>query len=226
MSTSKSASKVFIGVPIHGDGKTGFWLSTLNMMVRPDFHMEIRCNQGDSLVPRSRNELTAQFLKTDCTHLFFVDSDIVYTRENVKALLDHDEEVIAGYYPKRLDSEGIQWCCNEFEEPEKVNTAGKKKMRMMGTGFMLIKRCVFEKILSDMEEEIWFTNDETGERQWDFWPIGIWKYDGGVRRYLSEDWFFCERWRQMGGQVLGDTMTTVRHIGDAEFPLKLQMEPR
>lgn len=186
--------------------------------------MDIQCNQGDSLVPRSRNELTAIFLKSDCTHLFFVDSDIVYTRENVKALLDHDEDLIAGFYPKRLDGEEIQWCRNEFEEPEKVDTAGKKKMRMMGTGFMLIKRCVFEKIIAEMEEEIWFTNDQTGERQWEFWPIGIWKYPDGVRRYLSEDWYFCERWRAMGGNVMGDTMTAVRHIGDVVFPLKHQID--
>lgn len=223
---SKSPVKLFVAVPIHGDGKTPFWLSTISLLVRPKFHTEMVCKQGDSLVPRARNELTTQFLSSDCTHLFFVDSDIVYTPGQVATLVDHDQEVIAGYYPKRLATETIQWVCNELEDFQQVDTTGKKKMKTMGTGFMLIKRCVFERIIADRGEEIWFTNDETGEREYDFWPIGIWRYPDGKRRYLSEDWYFCERWREMGGTVIGDTMTTVRHIGDAEFPLNLQLEPQ
>jgi hypothetical protein len=220
-----SDPKIFVGMPIHKAGETRFWLSIIGMIMRPNkCPLELRTCQGDSLIPRARNELTADFLKSDCTHLFFVDSDIVFTPEQVYTLLDMDSDVIAGYYPKRLESEEIQWVCNELDVPADPEEDGTKKMKMMGTGFMMVKRSVFETILAEMEDEIWYTNDQSGEKQWDFWPVGIWRYPNGVRRYLSEDWYFCERWRARGGTVRGHTLVTVIHIGSVEFPLKSQRD--
>ncbi len=47
--------------------------------------------------------------------------------------------------------------------------------------------------------------------------------DEGLGRYLSEDWFFCQRWLDLGGEVWADCCVAVRHIGPVVFPLETQI---
>lgn len=42
-------------------------------------------------------------------------------------------------------------------------------------------------------------------------------------RYLSEDWFFCQRWLDMGGEIFADTWVILRHIGTVIYPLQTQL---
>ena len=52
--------------------------------------------------------------------------------------------------------------------------------------------------------------------------MGVYEYQDGHRRYLSEDWYFCQRWLDLGGDVLVDTRIILQHIGTAIFPLQTQ----
>jgi hypothetical protein len=36
-------------------------------------------------------------------------------------------------------------------------------------------------------------------------------------RYYSEDWTFCENWRDLGGQVFVDKRILLRHVGTYTF---------
>jgi hypothetical protein len=85
-----------------------------------------------------------------------------------------------------------------------------------GTGFLLIKRHVFEKLKAHPAVKP-FAND-----------IGLSKdldqhmktyFDTGVRenRYYSEDWAFCENWRDLGGRVWVDKRVLLRHSGTYVF---------
>jgi hypothetical protein len=44
-------------------------------------------------------------------------------------------------------------------------------------------------------------------------------FDTAVRenRYYSEDWTFCENWRDIGGQVWVDKRVLLRHVGTYTF---------
>ena len=48
------------------------------------------------------------------------------------------------------------------------------------------------------------------------------QFPGGTRRYLSEDWMFCQRWLDIGGKVYGDAGIVLKHIGSAVYPLQTQ----
>jgi hypothetical protein len=61
------------------------------------------------------------------------------------------------------------------------------------------------------------------ETEYDLWPVGPYTYKDGNTRYLSEDWFFCQRWLDLGGQVWGDSRVPLKHIGQIAFPLKSQI---
>jgi hypothetical protein len=51
-------------------------------------------------------------------------------------------------------------------------------------------------------------------------------YDTAVRenRYYSEDWTFCENWRDIGGKVWVDKRVLLRHTGTYVFDFQ-QQEP-
>ena len=74
---------VFCAVPTYGSVPNHFLATYTHLCGRPPFHAKIRCLANDSLIPRARNTLTADFLATDCTHLLFIDSDILCTREHL-----------------------------------------------------------------------------------------------------------------------------------------------
>jgi hypothetical protein len=40
-----------------------------------------------------------------------------------------------------------------------------------------------------------------------------------IKKYLSEDWSFCERWRDLGGQIFADTSIVLKHYGEKPHTL-------
>ena len=39
------------------------------------------------------------------------------------------------------------------------------------------------------------------------------------KKYLSEDWAFCSRWRNIGGKIYADTSIALRHIGKVPYTI-------
>ena len=55
----------------------------------------------ESLISRGRNAAVAEFLRSDATHILFIDSDITFEPEDVQKLIDSNKEVICSPYPKK-----------------------------------------------------------------------------------------------------------------------------
>jgi hypothetical protein len=146
---------------------------------------------GDSLVTRARNTLVAQFLKTDCTHLFFIDADIGFDPADVFRMLTADLDVVAGAYPrKELDWDRVADAARRgLTEPDALREAGSSyvvnfpsstvtvevtehgrfaEAYEIGTGFMLIKRQVIEAMIEHYGVQIEYACDgvpsEVGNR--------------------------------------------------------------
>jgi hypothetical protein len=81
---------------------------------------------------------------------------------------------------------------------------------------MLIKRDVFEKLDAHPATKP-FKNDIGLPQELD--PYMKTYFDTAVRegRYYSEDWTFCENWRDIGGQVWVDKRVLLRHTGTYTF---------
>ena len=81
---------------------------------------------------------------------------------------------------------------------------------------MLIKREVFEKLDAHPATKP-FKNDIGLPQELD--PYMKTYFDTAVRegRYYSEDWTFCENWRDIGGQVWVDKRVLLRHTGTYTF---------
>jgi hypothetical protein len=183
-----------------------------------DWTIETMTNE--SLITRARNTLTAKFLTNpDSTHLFFVDADIGWEPWHLLVMLNADKDVIGGLYP--MKSLPVKWCVNGFEGAAVEDNGNLQEVSKTGTGFLLIKKHVFEKLKSHPAVKP-FKNDIGLPAELD--PHMKTYFDTAVRenRYYSEDWMFCENWRDIGGKVWVDKRVLLKHMGSYVFDFATQ----
>jgi hypothetical protein len=178
-----------------------------------DWTVETMTNE--SLISRARNTLTAKFLNTEgSTHLMFIDADIGWEPWHLLVLLDAQKDVIGGLYP--MKSLPVKWCVNGIPGQVEDPNSNHIEVTKTGTGFLLMKREVFEKLNAHPAVRH-FNNDIGLDPKLDKDMKTY--FDTAVRenRYYSEDWTFCENWRDLGGQVWVDKRVLLRHTGTYVF---------
>jgi hypothetical protein len=158
----------------------------------------------DSDVSRGRNRAAHAMLHHGYTHLMFVDADIEFTAADVVALLNMHEDVAVGPYRKK--NERREYNFEFVPDPEgavATNAAtGAVEVMRAGTGFMMIRRAVFERLREAMPEIVYIDQTKDGEtfEAAMFFQFEIRDTPWG-RRQFSEDFNFCERWRAIGGRI-------------------------
>jgi hypothetical protein len=204
---------------------------------------------NESLITRARNYLVDEFLRSGFTHLLFIDSDILFNPEDAIVLCALDKDVVGGPYPKKSINWGSVWKSAKkllsdpsFDE-SKFNPGelegvtgdyvfnpvpGTKQFSVVeplevleiGTGFMLVKRAVFDKFREEYPH-LNYKPDHMGQANFSgdryihaYFDTVI---DPDTHRYLSEDYMFCQYYRAIGGKIwLCPWMETV-HIGTYGF---------
>jgi|TARA_B100001964_G_scaffold134689_1_gene148737 hypothetical protein len=238
-------SKIFIATPCYGGVVTEEYhrsmINLTNILIFNKIDYVTMTLANESLVTRARNTLASIFLAhDDCTHLLFIDADISFHWESVLQLIEHDKEVVVGAYPKK----GIEWATlyntvksgnisvaemEEYstsyalnfivEDGNKLVTEGSLiKLKDAGTGFMLIKREVFEKFINNCPN-IEYINDINIDELLSstFYAFFDTSIDEESKRYLSEDYTFCRRWQKLGGDIWLDPNIKLNHIGHHAF---------
>ena len=88
-----------------------------------------------------------------------------------------------------------------------------------GTGFMLIKREVFEKLI-DSYPELKYIDDTGGlqeeEKEWTYAFFNSY-VDPEKHRFLSEDYGFCRYWQEIGGKIWTDPSVEMLHLGRLKY---------
>lgn len=175
-----------------------------------DFQIDTLSNESN--VNRARNSCAAKFLTGDATHLMFVDADIQFRAEDIVKLVAHNKDIVGGIYPQKTlpPKMVVNTLDNGKREGDLVEVG------TMGTGFMMIKRVVFEAMIDQgahkYTDAIGLSNEENSN-QYDFFNCTI----DSQGRYLTEDWSFCRRWRELGGQIWADTTIALAHVGYYRF---------
>jgi hypothetical protein len=122
-----------------------------------------------------------------------------------------------------LRSEGPTEPIHSYGLDYNINIRGRRAEAQNGfvkvldsaTGFMLIKRPVIERMYEHYKDSLHCVNDIVGEAAAikDYVAIFDCMIDPGNRRYLSEDFSFCRRWQQMGGEIWVDILSPLCHCG-------------
>jgi glycosyltransferase involved in cell wall biosynthesis len=166
--------------------------------------------KNESLITRARNTHVANFLASDFEWLFFIDADIGFTPQHVIGLMDIEKGVACGCYRmKKPGSPYAAWNNGELKELDSF--AEPFTVDYAGTGFMCIHRPVLETLCDFHPELMHMDGDPLQER----YALFDTMLDDGV--YLSEDYTFCKRWRDIGGEVWMHPDVRLVHVGSIEF---------
>ncbi len=213
--------KLFIGLPIYGAVDPHFYRCSMKMVSEYSVDSIIYPHIGDSAVGRARNACTRKFLDTDATDLLFIDSDLVFSNDQIKRILESEEDVVGGCYCKK--QEGVPQLVYNSLPGEQEHKGDLLSVKYVGTGFLKVSRKALEKMIAAYGEEMWYMLDHAeNTKEYDFWHMGVYQYPDGTRRFLSEDWWFCQKWLDLGEKVWMDLGIILKHSGNAVYPLKTQ----
>jgi len=221
---------IVLCTPIYLNVTPQFFSSVLQLQqlfIANNIPFEYRFLTNDSLIPRARNKLCKHFLDIpNATHLLFIDSDVEFDPNDIYRLYLHDKDVIGiAYALKKIYNDKTVGVFNLLENDNcEANNDKLDEALEIGTGLMLIKRHVLEKmieiepynyILLDTPDDINKTIDE--RKYYRFFDT---QFDVITNRYLSEDYMFCQKWRNLNGKIylLKNTMTV--HHGTFGYLLK------
>ena len=252
--------KLFVATPMYGGMAHGMYLkSCLDLQaICSQYGIETRFSFifNESLITRARNYLVDEFLRAEgFTHMLFIDADIHYDPRDVIALLALDKDVIGGPYPKKSIKWGAikdalkkhpdlpvgemeklagDFVFNPVPGTEKFSVAEPVEVLEIGTGFMMVKREVFDRF-KEAYPEFSYRPDHVGQANFDgtryihayFDTVidrkrsvtvdGVERTMGGSDRYLSEDYMFCQWWRNIGGSIWLCPWMKTHHVGTYAF---------
>jgi hypothetical protein len=201
-----------------------------------ELNLKILFKDGDALITRARASLIAQFLDDpSATHLLFIDADIGFEPEQVVRLIQCGADMCAAVYPiKRIDWDKVRATVEagranpggaalkyvfEVEDPNAVIArAGFVRVRYAGTGFLMIRRQALEKMCAHYPQ-LKFKRDHSvdaataSDNRFALFECMI----GGDGTYLSEDFAFCKRWTDIGGEIWADLDSKLNHVGPMTF---------
>jgi len=213
-------------------------LFKLQKLVRTygEINLKVVFKDGDALITRARASLISQFLEDPgATHLLFIDADVGFEPEQVSRLIECGAEMCAAVYPvKRIDWDKVKSTIEaarpnpaaaalkyvfEVDDPNAVIAkAGFVKVRYAGTGFLMIRRQALERMCMEYPQLQYKRDHSTDAATASSNRFALFECmiaeDG---TYLSEDFAFCKRWTDMGGEIWVDLKSKLTHVGPMAF---------
>ncbi len=241
----KKGVTILVATPCYG-GQVfqGYMQSVLNLQRICDqigWNLIVKTHGNESLIPRGRNLYVAMTLGfKNITHLLYIDADITFQPESVVRMIQEDRDVTVSFYPKKglnftkirdiavknpdIDPGKLENIAHDYvlniDGPNIPIQRGFMKCKYAGTGFMMIKREVIEKMI-EAYPETKYNNDIQGydlpELRDNFYALFDCIIHPVSKRYLSEDYLFCERWTNIGGEIWGDITAQLTHTGAYDF---------
>jgi hypothetical protein len=238
-------NKLFVATPMYGGMNHGLFMKSCLDLQAMMNHYKIETKFSflfnESLITRARNYLTDEFLRSDFTHMLFIDSDIHFNPQDIIALLALDKDIIGAPYPKKsmnwsniahgarnhpeLDPKELEKLVGEYvfnvvKGTKQFAVTEPLEVMEIGTGFMMVKREVFGKF-AEAYPDLKYKPDHVGQAHFDgsryihaYFDTVI---DPVSERYLSEDYMFCQWWRNIGGKIYLCPWMKTQHIGTYAF---------
>jgi len=191
--------KIAIGIPTIGSIKSKTALSLLNTVNRSE-HEFLPIFQFGGYISENREKIIAVAQDQLCSHVFFVDHDMVFDHQALPLLMSADKDIIgASYNYRSMPRETmVKFYNEEGETVSKVAKMPESVFEAAGIplGCSLIKMSVFDKLKTP------------------YFPM---KYDNKGWAVVSEDIGFCEKAKDEGFKIFCDPTINISHIGDFEF---------
>jgi len=128
-------TKLGVGLVTSGQMEAQMVGSLISALISTPVSFQILLSMG-CYIHYNRENVVKMAFETDCSHLLFVDSDVVFGPDSIKQLIAHDKEIIGGRYNKKV-MPLVSTVPNITELSE---------VPFVPTGFLLIDMEVFKKI--------------------------------------------------------------------------------
>jgi len=233
-----------VATPCFGGQVSSIYASSLFALQRAlrgksNAELTVHMRDGDALITRARANLVTLFLDDlTATHLLFVDADIGFVPEQVFRLIESGADVVAGVYPiKRVNWDKAKRALEanrpnlkaasldyvlEIDDPDHVVVVnGFTRVRYAGTGFLMIRRHVLERMCAHPDyASLQFFREHSHDalagspNRFALFECMI---EPSTGTYLSEDFAFCKRWTDIGGEIWADLHSRLDHVGPSVF---------
>lgn len=234
----RQSVKIFIATPMYGGNCKGIYTESLiNLIVAlaNKGHQTVYSKvYNESLITRARNALVYEFEKTDCDALLFIDSDHWFDADHVVKMIESGVDLIGAIYPmKNINWDMVRNAALQGKEDLSLYSGffsanlpkGQVTIKLdeplevvnVATGMMFIRRNVFEAMKPRCK-----TYAHHG-------ATGAIDFNQSVTEYfatevdengilLSEDYYFCRKWQDLGNKVYAAPWVNITHAGDYNFP--------
>ena len=226
-----------IGTPMYGGMCTSEYTQSLLNLSESANKSDVKLTTiflgNESLIQRGRNTVAHHFMNLpDATHLLFIDADIKFRTEDIVRMIQADKSLIVG--PVAL--KGYNWDeirqaaingeddigrtggvfnINKLPGIDMVDENTPFEIEHGGNAFMMIRRDVFETLKPHTPI---YTNGgrslPDGVEIYDYFRVEINK---DTNHLLSEDYFLCHSYRQLGGKVWCAPWVETGHFGSHLF---------
>jgi GT2 family glycosyltransferase len=156
--------------------------------------------QNGVFVHENMNNLVKYAQEDKCSHIFFVEHDMVFPPDTLDRLLEQDKDIIAASYNYRClpptpmiyqkGDDGLFRMTYDIWPDKTFKCYG------VPTGCTLIKMSVFDKIS---------------------YPYFFFNYTQDGKLESSQDIYFCKKANEAGIEVWCDPTINIKHIGDYDY---------
>lgn len=201
-SISNKITKLGICLPLYGALAPSFFVNFLNRLHElysnekvPSVKIYMKVS---TVIDRARNELVKDAIRDECSHILFVDSDIIMPSGAINSLIDMNTDIASGlYFSKgkpylpvaRVIKNDKHFYLEDFEYNQIIDVAG------VGMGLCLIKADVFKKLPYPYFKLEWRNDLSSGWYQ------------------IAEDLYFCDLAREAGYSIKLNTGLLLEHEG-------------
>lgn len=213
--TERQQKHVWIAIPAYTGtihlGTMRSIISDMLLLAERGDRVTIFDESGNAMIGDCRGLIVAKFLDGDGTDLVFVDSDVIWEAGALVKLVDYPVDFVAGLYPQRRDP--IDFCCRWPAKPDiELSEHGLIEVDGVPAGFMRMGRAMLEKMTHQYADTVFHCDQAPNKEAYDlFGPYRV------GRLKFGEDYAFCRRWRDIGGQIWVDPEIRMGHVGYKTF---------
>jgi hypothetical protein len=210
--------KIFIATPMYGGQCGGQYTRAIIELQKICSEYEIQTEFfflfNESLITRARNYCADEFMRSDYTHLMFIDSDIGFNPHDVLALAaladpESDKDIVCGPYPKKV----ISW--EKIKRAVDKGFADENPQKLAN----FVGDFVFNP--ADDRPEFYYKPDHIRSENFDGTREIMAYFDCVIcpdsKRYLSEDYMFCQWARKADIKVWMAPWMQLNHTGSYQF---------
>jgi hypothetical protein len=244
--------KLSILTPMYGGAcMAGYCVGMVDLaclLTRAGIDFDVLTLTNESLIQRARNVLVHGALADARTsHILFVDADVGFDAQDVLRLLELQAEraeadvVCAAYSRKAVEWERVREAALQGQRDLAASASSTfvqgldgpldvgqlrhealMEIRRAGTGFMLIRRNVFDTLQTQALVGHYRNNSgmlglafaQAGERITAYFDCVVDPQDGTL---ISEDYYFCDMWRRAGGHLYVAPWIRLSHCGTFNY---------